>query len=289
MNSVAVIGAGVVGRSLALELNAKGFAVTLVDQEVDLQQPNNCSFAAGGMISPIAELEKAEPQVHQMGLRAVELWQQHAKRHSLAVTIMQNGSMILAHPNDQALLREFEQKISRQLQGNTERFRAITPKDNPTESNFPGFLIADEGHLNPRELLQEQLRAIQESKINLLPGRAASIKPHKVSIDNVEKTFDWVCDCRGLAAKDRIDELRAVKGEAIIVKVAGVNIPCPIRLLHPRHPIYLIPRNDGTFYIGATSIESDLPGLTVQSALELLSTAATINSRFLQATIEEAV
>ncbi len=58
--------------------------------------------------------------------------------------------------------------------------------------------------------------------------------------------------------------------------------------MHPRHPIYIVPRQNNCFIIGATTIESeDMRPLTVQSSLELLSAACTVHPEFAEGTIVE--
>ncbi len=54
-----------------------------------------------------------------------------------------------------------------------------------------------------------------------------------------------VIDCRGLAARDRQSGLRGVKGELILIETDEVECPRPVRLIHPRFPLYVIPRGRG--------------------------------------------
>ena len=62
-----------------------------------------------------------------------------------------------------------------------------------------------------------------------------------------------------------------------------------MRLLHPRHPVYVVPWGDGLLMIGATVIESDDAGpITVRSALELLGMAYALHPAFGEAEIVEA-
>ena len=83
-----------------------------------------------------------------------------------------------------------------------------------------------------------------------------------------------VIDCRGFAARDALPELRGVRGEMLLVRTREISLRRPVRLLHPRIPLYIAPRADGVFMIGATMIESaDQGGVSVRSAIELLSAA----------------
>ena len=82
---------------------------------------------------------------------------------------------------------------------------------------------------------------------------------------------DLVIDCRGLGAKDDLPTLRGVRGERIVVKSRDVTLTRPLRLLHPRFPLYVVPWGDGLYMIGATVIESEETGpITLRSALDLL-------------------
>ena len=92
-------------------------------------------------------------------------------------------------------------------------------------------------------------------------------------------------DCRGLAAREQ--GLRGVKGEMIVVETAEIALTRPVRLLHPRWPLYIVPRENNRFMIGATSIESEDDGVSVRSALELLSAAYAVHPAFAEARIVE--
>jgi glycine oxidase len=96
-----------------------------------------------------------------------------------------------------------------------------------------------------------------------------------------------VIDCRGLAAREKFPDLRGVKGEVIVVETREVKLSRPVRLIHPRWPLYIIPRNGNRFMIGATSIESEDKGVSVRSALELLTSAYAVHPAFGEARIVE--
>jgi glycine oxidase len=82
---------------------------------------------------------------------------------------------------------------------------------------------------------------------------------------------DIVVDCRGMGARGELADLRGVRGERLVLRTREFGFKRPVRLLHPRHPIYIVPWGDGLFMLGATVIESNDAGpVTVRSALELL-------------------
>ena len=95
-------------------------------------------------------------------------------------------------------------------------------------------------------------------------------------------------DCRGLGARNEWTQLRGVRGEVIRLHAPEVTLQRPTRLIHPRYPIYIAPKEDHVFVIGATEIETeDLSPASVRSTLELLSAAYTVHSGFAEARILE--
>ena len=51
-----------------------------------------------------------------------------------------------------------------------------------------------------------------------------------------------------------------MRGERIVVKSRDVDLTRPVRLLHPRFPLYVVPWGEGLYMIGATVIESEETG-----------------------------
>jgi len=84
--------------------------------------------------------------------------------------------------------------------------------------------------------------------------------------------------------------VRGVRGEVVRVHSPELALSRPIRLLHPRYPIYIAPKPDGVYVIGATQIESeDTSPTSVRSALELLSALYSVHPAFGEARILEMV
>ena len=72
------------------------------------------------------------------------------------------------------------------------------------------------------------------------------------------------------------------------IHAPDVSLSRPTRLIHPRYPIYIAPKQDHLFVIGATEIESnDLSPPSVRSTLELLSAAYAVHPGFAEARILE--
>src|SRR5690606_1251364 len=99
--------------------------------------------------------------------------------------------------------------------------------------------------------------------------------------DCSEQDADYVIDCRGMGASQDVATLRGVRGERIVIQNPVISLKRPIRFLHPRSPLYVVPWDMGTYMIGATVIESDEQGpVTLRSALDLLATAYALHPAF---------
>ena len=74
----------------------------------------------------------------------------------------------------------------------------------------------------------------------------------------------------------------------LVLSTSEVALTRPVRLLHPRHPVYVVPRGDGRFMIGATMIESEEPGrISARAMVELLGAAYCLHPAFAEAEIVE--
>lgn len=270
MPSVTISGAGIAGLWQAYILAQAGFAVRLFEQGNEALT-HGCSWRAGGMLAPYCEAELAEPLVTRLGLRSIALWQQALPE------LTQRGTLVLAPPRDAASLRRFGQ-LTEGYQ--TLDAAAIARLEPELEGRFnAGLYYPEEAHVDPREVLPLLLQRIRALGAEVEFNREMS---------GEHFTTDWCIDCRGLAARDRLPDLRSVKGEMILIKSQEVRLHRPVRLLHHRHPIYVVPRADGIFMIGATSIETDsTAGVTLRSAGELLTLAYGLHPAFAEAEIIE--
>jgi glycine oxidase len=135
-----------------------------------------------------------------------------------------------------------------------------------------------EAHLEPSGAMNAMLRLAKENCAEITFGE---------SWDGVPPTgFDHVIDCRGLAARSDLPTLRGVRGEMLVIETKEISLSRPVRLLHPRFPLYVVPWSANRFMVGATMIESEDRGpATVRSALDLLGLAYTLHPAFGEARI----
>jgi glycine oxidase len=265
---ISVIGAGIAGAWQALLFAHAGRAVTLHERS-DEAMTQSTSYWAGGMLAPWCEAESSEPVIVRLGLRSLKLWREHFPQTPF------NGSLVVAHPRDRADFERFARLTSGYQRLDAEGIAGIEPS---LEGRFrEGLFYADEGHVEPRKILPELHARILShgGKIEF----NSDIEP-----EDIEGT---VIDCRGLAARKSQSELRGVKGELILIETDEVELSRPVRLIHPRFSLYVIPRGDHRFMLGATSIETESRGVSVRSALELLGAAYAVHPAFGEARIVE--
>jgi len=268
---VSIIGAGIAGAWHALLFAQSGHAVTLHERS-DAAMTDSTSHWAGGMLAPWCEEESAEPVIARLGIRSLGLWRDHFPQTAF------NGSLVVTHPRDRADFERFARLTSGHRRLDAQGVRDLEPS---LEGRFrDGLFYPDEGHVEPRRVLPQLHAAIAKAGGTIAFNSDAEAQ-------DLENLDGLVIDCRGLAARDREPTLRGVKGEMIIIETAEVELSRPVRLIHPRWPLYVIPRGDGRFMLGATSIEAEDRGVSVRSALELLGAAYVVHPAFGEARIVE--
>jgi glycine oxidase len=269
MSRALVIGAGVGGLCAALTLQEQGVATTLVERSARLGE-SSASWIAGGMLAPDCEAESAPDEVARLGASALNWWEAHGAE------VSRTGTLVLASPRDLAEIERFAARTLRHRRVDEAELAALEPE---LAGRFRrGLFFAGEGHLDPRSALRALL-----SRFEALGG-VARFGAETPDVSG----FDVVVDCRGFAARDALPELRPVRGEMLLLRAKDVRLTRCIRFLHPRIPLYVVPRGGGLFMIGATMIESgDTSGVTARSAIELLSAAYALHPAFGEAEIVE--
>jgi len=278
MTSVHVIGSGISGLSCAYALQTAGCAVTLTTAS-NGPDDNCCSWWAGGMLAPFCEQESAEPLIGKLGAESMTFWQKLSKQTEL--TYHANGTLVVAPPRDQSMLRSFERLTEKGERVDHQQLIELEPDLQHFRS---GLFYKDEAHIEPRIAVKELWRQLAELGVQLNTQQPLSDN----DINQAAAQYDWQIDCRGLAASNVLEDLRGVKGEMLHIYSTEVELSRPIRLLHPRYPLYIVPRPDHQFMVGATMIEANSRRKpTVRSVLELLSAAYAVHSAFGEAEIVE--
>jgi glycine oxidase len=268
---IRIIGAGVAGLAVAYEFAAAGQTVEIIERKAG---PGlGCSHLAGGMLAPWCESESAPPLVLDWGRKGIAFWTKTIPAARI------NGSLLVAPARDRADLIRFSRRTTGFDWLDADQ---IAEREPHLAGRFDRALFfPGEAHLDPRqaiEMLTARLREFANVTFRF-----------NTSAEDANEAADWTIDCRGFAAQDALSDLRGVKGEMLVLKTHEVSFARPVQLLHPRHPVYIVPRGDGRFMVGATAIESEQPPrVTARSVLELLSAVYALHPAFGEAEIIEA-
>jgi glycine oxidase len=267
-HTITVVGAGITGLWQALTLARRGCRVRLVERSAE-PFADAASAYGGAMLGPFCETESYAPVIRDLGLRSIGLW-----RDTFPGTAVR-GTLVLAGARDQSVVEHFARLTEGHARIDGKAIAALEPD---LEGRFgSGLFYAGEAHVAPRAAMAFLLQE----------ARAAGVE--------VALGTEWqagaagdatVIDCRGLGARGDLRELRGVRGERVVVRSREIGFSRPVRFLHPRQSIYVVPWEDGLHMIGATVIESDDAGpVTVRSALELLGMAYALHPAFGEAEI----
>lgn len=271
---ITVVGAGIFGLWQAFEFARRGHAVTLREAMPEAESGGSSRFA-GAMLAPYCEAEAAPDVVKRLGLEGLELWKA-AFGH-----VTQKGSLVVAAARDMTELRRF----SRMTEGHSGLEQDEIGKLEPDLAGRFGAALyfPTEAHVSTRHALASLRAALRELGATLVFG-----EPVPDPVWMAASAGGIVIDCRGIAARQDLPTLRGVRGEMAVVRAADVRLERPVRLLHPRFPLYVVPWGDDRYMIGATVIErEDFGAVTLRSALDLLATAYAVHPAFGEAEVLE--
>jgi len=310
---IAIIGGGLVGRLLAwrlarIQTPSKPVMPNALDNGINPNANSNiwlfekntltpsastkdkaAAFTAAAMISPMSELVASELEIYQLGQTSLKLWPGWLAEMESSQHYHQQGSLVLAHPNDMAELQQFKRDLSYKLNHlphkNENELTALENRlqleslEPAISSHFQsGLLLPTEAHLDHDEVLINLITQAKKLGVNFKENHP--LEPNDESL----KDYDMIFDCRGTGLKEQ--GFRGVRGEVIRIECKEVILKRPIRLMHPRYKLYIVPKPNHQFIIGATEIESeDKSNISLRSSLELMSALYAINPAFAEARI----
>lgn len=267
---VTILGAGVAGLTAATELVARGVEVEIVERG-PAPGAQSCSWYAGGMLAPECEADLAEPIVVELGREALEWWQKYVPH-----LIVKRGSIVVSTSRDRNELKRFASRTKQHQLLDQTALLALEP--DLGERFSEALYFEDEAHMDPRAALVGLTEYLKEHGVRF---------HYEATLEDVP-SGDKIIDARGLASRDCLPELRGVRGEMLVVKCDDVQLSRPVRLAHPRFSVYIVPRGDGLFMIGATQIESERRGgVSAKSVVDLINAAYAVNPAFAEAEIIE--
>jgi glycine oxidase len=280
---LAIVGGGLLGRCLAWRASRAGARVVLYDA-ASHQGENSAAWVAAGMIAPMTEAIDAGAEIASMGTHSLSLWSRWMSELPVPVFFRDNGTLLLWHSEDaREAVRAQRRFPSSQTQMSIKRIVSarIREMEPALATRFPEALyISNEAQIDNRAFLKAVSIALAE----------AGVECHWETFvkDGALLDAGFVVDCRGMGAKRDWAKLRGVRGEIVRLHAPDIELHHMLRLLHPHHPVYIVPRPEGNLVIGATCIESeDRSPVSVRGVLELLSSAYSLIPALAEARVLE--
>lgn len=278
-----IVGAGIIGLSLAIELRKSGMSVLVVEKG---ELAREASWAAGGMLADF--FLETPPALHPLAAASAQMYprfvQQLEAESALAIDLRSEGTLLFLPPaHDPSLQQSY-------------------PLPAPLAELEPAFkvpqppaLYLHERSIDPRHLTAAAIAAARNhgihfatddpvQAIEISDGKAAGVRTtatHYSAATVVNCAGAWAsqigCDASGGTGVPPVQTgqisipTRPVKGQMLCVAMPEKGL---VRHVVRTPDVYLIPRSNGHMVIGATQEEAGFDKQTVPETLQKLRHAA---------------
>jgi glycine oxidase len=280
---IAIVGGGLLGRSLAWRASKAGARVAIYDA-AGRNGEGSAAWVAAGMIAPISESIDTDPQIESMGSQSLALWPRWLAELPVPVFYRDAGTLFLWHRKDAGEAH----RVQRALASRTSPARVqliegvrVSELEPALTTRWSRALhIPGEAQVDNRDFLKAVAIALEQQRVDCHWQSTVA--------DGELPQAGIVVDCRGMGAKQDWPKLRGVRGEIIRLHAPEIQLRHMLRLLHSRYPVYIVPRSEGRIVVGATNIESDdTSAISVRGVLELLTSAYSVLPALAEARILE--
>jgi len=286
-SDIAIIGGGVIGLAIAIDLKLRGASVTVLSR--DFQQA--ASHAAAGMLAPRAEAIPDSPML-DLCLKSLSLypdWISKLEDLSGASTgYWSSGILAPVYRLPQALPQALPQTKPPQTKANAPTQiwldRAALHHAQPGLGEaIGGWWYPEEGQVDNRALAQVLQSVAEILGIDLQEGVAVTgIQQQQGQILRLKTTAGdrtaghyilatgaWSQDLLPLPVRPRKGQMLAVK----VVETAHFD-PLPLQRVLFGEEVYIVPRRDGRIVIGATSEDVGFTPYNTPTGMQKLLNAA---------------
>jgi glycine oxidase len=278
---IGIAGAGLLGRLLAFQLARKGHAVEVFDPAPHAEARGAAGWTAAGMLCPVAELQCADEHVFALGLRSLALWPRIAQELPLPVEVRREGSLLFAHRGDEGIASRSIDFLTRKApEGfaprplSLDEVRELEPA---VHGPARAWLLPGEGRIHTVQAMHALAAAATQAGVHWHWGCSVErMEAGALWTGGERRAFDCVFDVRGVGAKPELP-VRGVRGEVFTLHAPGLAMKRPLRLLHARHAVYLVPRAGDQVVVGASEIEAeDRSPVSLRTTVELLAAAYSV-------------
>jgi glycine oxidase len=266
---VIIVGAGIIGLSLAIELRKRGASVLVVERG---EPGREASYAAGGMLADggaetpalLQSLATASAQMYP------EFVHQLQDESGVNVDLRSEGT----------LLFPAKRHASQNIPG-AHRLTGALAQLEPALASAPGpVFFQKERSVCPRALMNAALKAAKHRGVDIVSGTpvlSVEVSRGLVSGVTTHRRSYWaakVVNCAGAWAGQIPPyefPTRPVKGQMVCFAMPARRL---LRHVVRSPEIYLIPRSDGRLLAGATVEEAGFDKRTVPDTIQQLQHAA---------------
>ena len=288
-SSVVIAGAGIIGLATAWRLLRQGFDVTVLDAE----PVSGATFAAAGMLAPVAEVVWDQPTLYPLMVESGKLYrdfaQNIAEESGHDVGYIENSTFVCA--GDAADRQTLSELVELQHDMGMEINRITATEARRAEPALgPGCVgavdIPGDHQVNPRLLADALLTILGDRVIRTRAQEVIYASDRAIGLrgaDGSDYLADEVVLAAGLNTADITGlpenlnlPLRPVYGDVLRLRVPERLRPLVTRTIRgvvQGRPVYIVPRADGTVVLGATSREDDLTGVSAEGVHQLLRDA----------------
>ena len=268
-----VIGAGIVGLSLAIELNKHGLKVLVVDKG---EPGREASWAAGGMLCEFpAETLPALQELASAGAAMYpEFVHELQDESGLKIDLRSQGTLLFVN--------ESQEPDALYAHGGLARWHELEPNLETSNLRAKGCagLYLKERCVDPRDLTAAAIAAARHRgvdfssgdhvlEVEVRAGKASGVRTNKTQFAAgmiVNSAGAWAGQIGPYPFPTR-----PIKGQMLCVIMPEKEM---VRHVVRTPDVYLIPRSDGRMLIGATAEEMGFDKQTVPETIQKLRRAA---------------
>lgn len=289
---IIIIGGGVIGLGIGWQLAKAGVSAVTLYERAEVGRA--ASWAAAGMLAPLAEAHSEEPELLKLGCQSLDRYPQWTAEleadAEMSIGYRVEGTLIVGlEPDDTYQLRHiYEAQQHLRLDVNWLNGREARDIESALSPRVTAAIhCASDYQVDNRRMVTALQRAYQASggvlheksaieRVVIKNGIATGVQVHgnfQEADIVILSAGCWSAQIAGIPDAN-LPPVRPVKGQMLALQMEeGITIKSVIRTVRARYPVpvYLVPRADGRLIVGATSEEMGFDTrLTVGGVFELL-------------------
>jgi len=274
VRKVLFIGGGVIGLASAWQAAANGWNVTVIDPSPG----RGASWVAAGMLAPLGEAEHGERDLTRLRIAGAAYWPSFADElesaSGLEIGYLSGGSILVAIDSSDRLVVDDLLALHERLGYPATRLsasacRSLVPSLAPGISG--GADLPDDHQVDNRKLVAALLAACRHAGVTLTCDRVTQVivdggdgargvrlsSGRVVPADRVVVTAGVDSGRIGGVPIGTLPDVHPVMGQILRLRSTAGSAPIArtIRGIVHGRPCYLVPRQDGSVVVGATSEE----------------------------------